>query len=264
MEHARRKLLSIFGLTIPGAVFAGAARSREDAKPADDLADLRAQVDQLRKDLGELQGKNKDNADDIATLSRIDPPVGTVMAFAGDWPPKKDEMTSWSEKELGWLKCDGRSLAKIRQELDLGDDDLKPIRLILSGDSVPDYQGYFLRGIDRKVSDPKQRRDPDGLRTPNSKVQDWATGKPRSAPWTTDERGSHIHSLSCSLNTGHVDSGGWEFSRHDNRDWTEGDVNQKMQGMKPAGQHTHSISGGDAETRPSNVAVYWIIKFKSK
>ena len=65
-------------------------------------------VDQLSKDLAELQGKNKDNADDIATLSRVNPPVGTVMAFAGEWPPAKGEGDRWTEKELGWLACDGR------------------------------------------------------------------------------------------------------------------------------------------------------------
>ena len=159
MEHARRKLLSILGLVPAGVAFATTARARDGAKPTDDLADLhpgRSAPQGSRR----LQGKNKDNANDVATLSRIDPLVGTVMAFTERRGHQETQEGDWSEREIGWLKCDGRSFFQIGQELGLNDSDLGPIKLVLSGDSIPDYQGYFLRGIDRKVADRTQRRRP--------------------------------------------------------------------------------------------------------
>jgi hypothetical protein len=258
MMHARRKLLSILSLALPGVAFAGTARARENAKPADDLADLRAQVDQLRKDLAELQGKNKDNADDIATLSRIDPPVGTIMAFAGEWPPKKTQDIAWTEKELGWLKCNGRSFAEIRQELGLNDSDLEFVKLALNGDSIPDYQGYFLRGIDREVSDPKDRRDKDGRRAPGSPPQGYATARPATA-FVTDSQGAHSHDVQLEMGASRDPDGD---IRNTVADWPP-----KIAAHRTTtdGAHSHTVTGGgDGETRPVNVAVYWIIKFKSK
>jgi len=183
--------LSDLGLALSGVTFAGTARAKEDPNSGEELRKLREEVDQLQKDLAELQGKNHDNADDIATLSRIDPPVGTVMAFAGAWPPRKTREVNWTERELGWLKCDGRSFAEIRQELRLNDGDLELIRLALNGDSIPDYQGYFLRGIDREVSDPHDRRDKDGKRAPGSPPQAHATARPSDpkSPFKTDSQG---------------------------------------------------------------------------
>ena len=229
--------------------------ARESARPADDVSDLRTQSTQLKR-LAEVQGKNKDNADDIATLSRIDPTVGTVMAFAREWPPKKTQEIAWTEKELGWLKCDGRSFAQIQQELGLNGSDLDLIKLVLGGDSIPDFQGYFLRGIDREVSDPTMRRDPEGRRSPGSH-QLAATARPANA-FTTDSQGAHNHDvqfeITASRSTGDVTN-------------TVANQPDKIAPHRTStdGAHTHTVAGGgDPETHPINVAVHWIIKFKSK
>src|SRR4029078_5217359 len=44
----------------------------------------------------------------VEKLESNSPPVGTVMAFAGPWPPPGHSLEQW-EKERGWLLCDGRT-----------------------------------------------------------------------------------------------------------------------------------------------------------
>ncbi|MCS7304160.1 MAG: tail fiber protein [Thermoguttaceae bacterium] len=54
----------------------------------------------------------------LVRLELTSPPIGTVMAFAGPWPPKKPDGTQWTEQELGWLLCDGRALPIPKGEAD--------------------------------------------------------------------------------------------------------------------------------------------------
>ena len=90
----------------------------------------------------------------------MEPPIGSVIAFAGDLP-------SGFEASTGWMLCDGRLL-------DGNDPQFQPlfnvIRFAWGGDpdhnrfNIPDLLGRFLRGVE-----PEQlgSRDPDGdQRTP--------------------------------------------------------------------------------------------------
>jgi microcystin-dependent protein len=74
----------------------------------------------------------------VSHLSRTSPPVGTIVAFAGEWPPKRAKGPVWTEPELGWALCDGRPMAG---------DEYAELRAVL-GKAVrlPDFRGRTLVG----------------------------------------------------------------------------------------------------------------------
>ena len=51
-----------------------------------------------------------------------------------------------TEKELGWLLCDGRTFDDLVEKLKFDEKDLRELRAVLDDDRLPDCQGYFLRG----------------------------------------------------------------------------------------------------------------------
>lgn len=107
--------------------------------------------------------------------------------------------------------------------------------------------GRFLRGID-KSDNPI---DPSGLRSPGS-VQESGTSLPNN-PWTIGSSGGHKHRVLTETDAGRSDGG----------------VRNTMASFRvkgpsvmtdEAGLHTHSIAGGDPETRPANIAVLYCKK----
>ena len=114
---------------------------------------------------------------------------------------------------------------------------------------LPDLRGMFLRGQNHGRDDGKQ--DPDARRA--GSYQSAATSLP-TEPFTgvTHESGQHRHEYDAARN---FNSGAGDHAR-----------------AKPSGRtartaedglHTHSVkitAGGDAETRPANVSVYFYIK----
>ena len=192
----------------------------------------------------------------ISNLSRTSPPVGTVMAFAGPWPPTDAKGKRWTEAELGWLHCDGREILGLEYE---------ELRAILGKDSLPDYRGFFLRGLDTTGERDKGRLVDRGrreLRTLSSE-QGFLTAPPREKDFATGNQSDnpifrqykYIHSHVHPTGRGEAASffSGWE---HPER--------PELRARRTEGDHPHTIvrSSGDPETRPINVAVYWIIKYK--
>ena len=79
------------------------------------------------------------------------------------------------------------------------------------------------------------------------------TGKPVSG-FLSSTDGNHNHTLNY-VPTDHFNSD--YCAGHDNAAWNGSNVN-----LSQAGSHVHSVtSGGDAESRPINVALDYIIKF---
>ena len=114
----------------------------------------------------------------------------------------------------------------------------------LTGDKpVPELRGMFLRGID--VTDSRQPGD----------RQPYATALPVSKRFTgmTDKAGAHWH------------AGGMQLSKVGDK-YNVGGSNYLAAGTantEIAGEHTHTLEitdGGDVETRPVNVAVFYYIK----
>jgi hypothetical protein len=210
----------------------------------------------------------------VSWLSRTSPPLGAVVAYSGEWPPKKDGGGNWTERELGWMLCDGRALTG---------NEYAALRSALGKDRLPDYRGHFLRGVDRGTDGTSAGRDKD--RNPETALgteQNDTTRRPRTTPFETgtgeadDKDGHHGHGRTEADNG--LKMGNLTFNRLVANGvgyggTTRGDSDALGEGEEPflhdsreegPGAHSHRIGrGGDKETRPVNVAVYWIIRSSS-
>ncbi|MCP4369955.1 MAG: hypothetical protein GY797_17845 [Deltaproteobacteria bacterium] len=141
-------------------------------------------------------------------------------------------------KTSPWVLADGRNVEGSKY-------------VQISGTSVvPDLRGLFLRGLNVGRKDGKQDLDND--RKPGD-FQDNATSLPKAAfvgETSIDGRHSHSYDAARPYNSG--------AGNHD-RAKSSGQVNS----TSPAGEHKHRVqikAGGDPETRPKNVSVYYYIK----
>jgi microcystin-dependent protein len=181
-------------------------------------------------------------------------PSGSVLAFGG--PANK--------VPAGWVLCDGKAVGR-------ADPVYANLFSIIgtlhgSGDgtttfNLPDYRGRFLRGTDNGAGhDPEANTrfaaNPGGSTGDAvGSLQGDATKRPNTA-FTTDTQGTHTH--------GHVSNNALV--------WDIGGPGQSANlgcggqpfvplSLTPAGAHTHTVTaGGDAETRPVNLSVNYIIR----
>lgn len=171
-------------------------------------------------------------------------PPGAIIAFGGDTPP------------AGWLLCDGAAVSRatypqlfaaIGLSYGVGDNS--------STFHLPDLRGRFLRGKDRGAN---VDRDARGA----GQVQDWATGLPRNGFATTGVDLSHTHGYDDWWHSGstcptvHADRTGSDTTDQDNMRCQD----QRTTAASGGPAHSHEVTGGDPETRPTNVTVNWIIR----
>lgn len=202
-------------------------------------------------------------------------PVGSIAPFAG----------TAESVPLGWLLVDGSSVSRVV---------FADLFTVLgsshgAGDgsetfNLPDYRGRFIRGVDGGTG-----RDPDSLsrQTMNTggnsgalvgSIQLAATAMPNEALNLTqagihahgmDYGGNHKHTYTDSwLSTGFkpvlgLTDGPWRVALGGNhyldRDTSYSGVHKHL--IRSSGPHSHTIEGGDLETRPENAYVNWIIKY---
>lgn len=178
----------------------------------------------------------------------VECPVGTIVPYAGTIATIKDV-------PKGWLWCDGKKVPAGAA--------YKPLRDLLGQAAwgnegaevrVPDLRGMFLRGAGQNDDKKFQYKDDDRHRVGH--YQSDATALPKKAFKLTP--GEHLHTLKgapSGANKGtHVGPGdpyGGEF-----------DINAtRTAGLAHCGQHNHTFTDGDDETRPQNVGVHFIIKY---
>jgi hypothetical protein len=242
----RSSLLCLIAIFICGVVVLGA---QEGAPPS--VVTLGSVDARLQR--AEARIAANDRAQSL--LSQFNPPVGTVLAFAGPWPPSKTETGTdrFTETELGWMLCDGRQLSG---------DQFKEIRAALHSDKLPNLCGCFLRGLDRNFDGHATGRDKEPDRSLGSE-QGFATAFPKNK-FYTDEAGDHTHPSQHGWNQVlHYNNTGDKASVRD-PDVTNGVLDcRNGETMGSAGKHGHQILGGDDETRPINIAVLWIMKVRS-
>ena len=192
-------------------------------------------------------------------------PVGTLAAYGGDVAGSRlPEL-----REQGWLLCDGRGYSPRGEYAEIfsiigyffgveGKEDFR----------VPDLRGVFIRGTDHT-----RGMDPDAAaRSTGDRVgsqQGCATARPESAlavgipqkpaapPSSVDAAGKHTHATPH-IPTGYVDTalalGGP----------TAPEFNSDERTTSQAGAHSHTVvTGGDAETRPENTYLHYLIKFRA-
>jgi microcystin-dependent protein len=186
-------------------------------------------------------------------------PVGAVGTFFGTRAP------------TGWLICDGAQIDRVdRPELEALVNHLRDIEMMGSdafrGDTetsarLPDLRGRFLRGQDRGAGVNPDAEGNDGLvgavqgdstKVPNSRFA-IGTEPNHSHPGVPD----HVHNASISrgAKAGPGNSKGYLVHSGTTTNGAGGHAHGE------SGRHAHELTGGDAETRPKNVTVLYIIKY---
>lgn len=160
-------------------------------------------------------------------------PIGSVILFGG----LKDE--DWLARQ-GWMICDGRAL-----DMDNYNDLYRALRGTFgqTGDlfNIPDCRGMFVRGVDEGKG-----KDPDA----STRVAQAPGGNSgdKAGSVQGDMFRSHTHTISVNV-SGNPD--GWD-------DYGRNYWSNTWDSSNPSTQ----ASGGN-ETRPVNVYMYYIIKFKN-
>lgn len=173
----------------------------------------------------------------IATidLPQSAPPIGAIMSFGGDFT---DPSVSGELFASGWMPCNGSSLRRADfPELfsvigtTFGQSPLKF--------SVPDLRGRFVMGAGSTAVGTVQTVS--------------TTGAPTVAIVTSTD-GDHQHQMyNIPTDTHTIDVvAGVDLAEN----------NESETPTSTAGGHTHVVSGGDLESRPPNVNVDYIIRFK--
>ena len=199
-------------------------------------------------DIKKIEDAQRNALDKIEEAKKgvLDPlPPGTIIASV-----LKPELFLTNGREQKWRLADASSIppnceySNILQNMN---NDVS----IASTDRLPDLRGVFLRGLNAGRNDGKE--DPDGDNRLAGTYQSAATGRPNE-PFigSTDTSGVHQHDFNAA------------------RDYTSGagsHARAKPSGhtaqTEVAGEHQHQVTitdGGDNETRPANVSVYFYIK----
>lgn len=158
-------------------------------------------------------------------------PIGTVVAWSGNPAFLPDN----------WKVCDGTAYPKDRYR-----DLYRVVANYWTNDeglqkdlfNIPNLQGMFLRGVNGTRDD--EYADPDV----NSRKDFLGKNSQTVGSYQQDEFKQHVHKVYQSGNFGTGQNANSEH--HMSGDWNT----------------RHQKSEGGNETRPKNVAVYWIIKVK--
>lgn len=179
-------------------------------------------------------------------------PVGTVISYVGN-----NGNVSTLEGG-GWFKCDGRAISTLT--LNLTADEITAFVNVV-GSNLPDLRGVFLRGLD----DARGYDDDAASRTGGESTTGVRSYQPtqiqsHTHTGSTNTTGSHTHS-------GTTDPAGWSRSTDDGGTTGTAAENSGTHThtftTDPAGDHSHTLTinnTGGAETRPENIAVYWLIR----
>ena len=160
-------------------------------------------------------------------IVNVDVPIGTIQMWLVDNPPP------------GWLMMHGQTFSA---------GEYPELAAVLGRTNLPDFRGAFLRGAGLNANG----NWGDANRQAGS-WQDDSTALPNTA--FTADGGNHAHNYRSGWNNRNgIKSATWyagEMGYIPHFNTTEG-----------TGAHTHTVTGGDDETRPKNFAVHYIIKGK--
>jgi microcystin-dependent protein len=196
------------------------------------------------------------NEDRARLMSTEQTPVGTILSFAGVYEDSPG---------ANWRLCAGQSVrVKDFQQLykvigtAWGRGDQYPNTF-----NLPDLRGMFLRGVARGLSTDPDRESRSGTNGGNvgdhvGSRQEYATALPLSRQFTTgNESRRHTHPAS----TNAITEGGPNTFDADDERGVKGSASVTVGDNIQL--HTHTVdTGGDAETRPRNIYVNYIIRVK--
>jgi microcystin-dependent protein len=184
--------------------------------------------------------------------------AGFVTSYAGDLsvPASRTALA-----HAGWLVCDGASYAPATYP-----DLFAVIKNNHGGTAtsfaVPDLRDRFVRGTNGSATYGAGPADPDvatraaaapGGATGNAvgSLEPPATAAPHRL-WTLSQDPGHTHSFA------HLTSS-QEQAWYGSTDWMARNPSSTVD-VNAGGAHGHVFAGGDSESAPVNVSLYWIIK----
>lgn len=179
-------------------------------------------------------------------------PVGAVMAFAGLLDPTKRPGNDYLLLKSNWAPCDGR-LLKMEEYPEL----FEVLGYVYGGKeetfNIPDYGGYFLRGV--PLSDASNGKDPDmkNRTLPSGGIG----GAPEEAGSIQDDAiQSHEHNLDVLALS--------PFAAPSNEGPLSGTIKDPIKRGDPSNMNLlqNKVNVSDKETRPKNMYVHFIIKLR--
>ncbi|BDD04235.1 tail fiber protein [Aureibacter tunicatorum] len=184
-------------------------------------------------------------------------PAGMIIPYAGNVNTGALNIDGLVEPIPGWVLCDGKSF---------NSEKYKALKAALNDawgeNRLPDLRGQFLRGVDYGAnvdsnSDKRTAKHAKGNTGDNvGTYQGDATRRPNAAFGTSTD-GNHSHTMN--LLRHHRSFEGNSDSDHPLK-YNEG-IGVTYH-TSTTGNHTHTITtGGDAETRPKNASVNYLIKY---
>jgi microcystin-dependent protein len=178
-------------------------------------------------------------------------PIGSVVAFGSVVVPGQ------IDPPPGWLLCDGSAISRttyseLFQAIGTSSG---------AGDgqdtfNLPDYRGSFLRGLDDGTGRDKyaaaRHAAAAGGNTGDQigSAENWYTAAPATTGFATDTQGNHTHPVQ------HLPTGNswYQIAGSHYAAWNSDSVN-----TSPGGDHSHTVNGGDTESRPINLYVNFLI-----
>jgi microcystin-dependent protein len=180
-----------------------------------------------------------------------DVPVGTVVAFAGQVAgsissPPADHTTNI--ESMGWMVCDGRPLNCCDYP-----HLFAALGYLYGGEgsqfNLPDYQGYFLRGLAKDIE-----HDPDinDRRVPNEPVKEYDDKTKSTEIGSIQDYAMQDHKHDFKISQIATSPSSQETAAVGNTDTQTGFVYTETGKYPRVSQK---------ETRPKNIYVYYIIKY---
>jgi len=184
-------------------------------------------------------------------------PIGSVIAYLGN------SGNIAGMEANGWFKCAGQLISSLTA---LSADEKTALTNVLGGSSnLPDLRGNFLRGLDEG-----RGWDDDAA----SRTGGEGTTGVRSYQPTQIQ--SHTHTGTAAAGGDHNHGGNTGNATETFANTTQSGISgggsatlannsyaQHTHTIPSSGTHTHSLTinyEGGAETRPENIAVYWLIR----
>ncbi|MDB5389665.1 MAG: hypothetical protein JWM11_5311 [Planctomycetaceae bacterium] len=200
------------------------------------------ELSELRKQISQLQSQ-------AVSQTIYNPPVGTIMAYAGPWPPSGEKREEW-EETTGWALCDGVKF-DVRKYPDL--------HKVLGTNHLPDNRGLFLRGLDLTgLVDTGRKESEQQI----GSLQLDAVGPHQHGVTVTGDNPPHEY-LDYTVTA-------WGTPNNENDDRASGghgykSAEEKKESTVPTAKlslkGTSEINTNQGtDTRPKNRAVNWIIK----
>ena len=182
-------------------------------------------------------------------------PIGSVIAYLGNGG------NIAGMEANGWFKCAGQSIDGLTA---LSADEKTALKNIV-GNNLPDLRGNFLRGLDEgRGSDDDAASRTGGESTTGVRSYQGNQIQSHGHTGSADADGNHNHGGSTgNANETYAYRTRGDMASGASSDVARPDMNNHTHTIPWSGTHTHNLTinnAGGAETRPENIAVYWLIR----